>query len=43
MFISGYGEDAFSDAFGVDRSFNLLATPFSLKELVVRVKQVICG
>jgi two-component system, cell cycle sensor histidine kinase and response regulator CckA len=40
IFISGYAEDAFADAFGSDASFNFLPKPFTLKQLAAKVKEV---
>jgi two-component system cell cycle sensor histidine kinase/response regulator CckA len=40
IFISGYGEDVFSNAYGKNRQFEFLAKPFSLKDLVAKVKEV---
>jgi two-component system cell cycle sensor histidine kinase/response regulator CckA len=41
IFISGYGEDVFLKSFGNKRDFNFLAKPFSLKDLVNKVKEVL--
>lgn len=41
VFISGYAEDAFSDAFGPEQQFNFLAKPFTLKQLAGKVKEVL--
>lgn len=41
IFISGYGEDAFVETYGSERSFNFLSKPYSLKQLVVKVKEVL--
>ena len=43
IFISGYGEDAFIETYGTERSFNFLSKPYSLKQLVMKVKEVIEG
>jgi two-component system cell cycle sensor histidine kinase/response regulator CckA len=40
IFISGYGEDVFNNAYGKNRQFEFLAKPFSLKDLVAKVKEV---
>jgi two-component system cell cycle sensor histidine kinase/response regulator CckA len=41
IFISGYGEDAFTEEYGSKRDFHFLPKPFSLKALVAKVKEVI--
>lgn len=41
IFISGYGEDAFIESYGTERSFNFLSKPYSLKQLVTKIKEVI--
>lgn len=43
IFISGYAEEAFSDAYGVesDNDFNFLSKPFTLQQLVSKVKEVL--
>lgn len=41
IFISGYAEDAFTDSFGKDVSFNFLPKPFTLKQLAKTIKDVI--
>jgi two-component system cell cycle sensor histidine kinase/response regulator CckA len=43
IFISGYAEEAFSDAYGVenDNDFNFLSKPFTLQQLVAKVKDVL--
>ncbi len=38
LFISGFGESAFDESFGVERDFNFLPKPFTLKDLVEKVK-----
>jgi two-component system cell cycle sensor histidine kinase/response regulator CckA len=43
IFISGYGEDAFRETYGAERSFNFLSKPYSLKQLVMKVKEVLEG
>lgn len=43
IFISGYGEDAFIESYGTERTFNFLSKPYSLKQLVMKVKEVIEG
>ena len=40
IFISGYAEDAFTDSFGDDYEFNFLPKPFTLKQLVAKIKEV---
>ena len=40
IFISGYAEDAFVDEYGTDNNFNFLAKPFTLKQLALKVKEV---
>jgi two-component system cell cycle sensor histidine kinase/response regulator CckA len=41
IFISGYAEDAFRQRLDSDRDIHFLAKPFSLKQLAVKVKDVI--
>ncbi len=41
IFISGYAEDAFRQRLDSDRAIHFLAKPFSLKQLAVKVKDVI--
>ncbi len=41
IFISGYAEEAFTEEYGDKRDFNFLAKPFSLKQLLATVKDVI--
>lgn len=41
LFISGYGEDAFEEVYGEKRDFNFIAKPFSLKQLVAKVKEIL--
>ncbi|MBA8666890.1 response regulator [Holosporaceae bacterium 'Namur'] len=43
IFISGFGEEAFNEAYGNARDFNFLPKPFNLKELLLKVKEVIDG
>ena len=43
IFISGYAEDAFRQRLGADRDIWFLPKPFSLKELAVKVKEVLVG
>ncbi len=43
IFISGYGEGAFMDSFGVDRAFHFLPKPFTLSQLAGKVKEVLAG
>jgi two-component system cell cycle sensor histidine kinase/response regulator CckA len=43
IFVSGYAEDAFRKNLPEGEEFNFLAKPFSLKQLVEAVKQVIAG
>jgi len=40
IFISGYAEEAFTEEYGDNRDFNFMAKPFSLKQLLVVVKEV---
>ncbi len=40
IFISGYAEDAFRQKLGQDANIDFLAKPFSLKQLAVKVKEV---
>lgn len=41
IFISGYAEEAFTEEYGDKRDFNFLAKPFSLKQLLATVKEVV--
>lgn len=41
IFISGYGEDAFIETFGMERKFNFLSKPYTLKQLATKVKEVL--
>ena len=41
IFISGYAEDAFRDEMMEGETFEFLAKPFSLKDLAVKVKEVL--
>jgi two-component system cell cycle sensor histidine kinase/response regulator CckA len=41
IFISGYAEEAFDEEFGMDRNFNFIPKPFSLKTLLEKVKEVL--
>jgi two-component system cell cycle sensor histidine kinase/response regulator CckA len=41
IFISGYAEDVFVNNYGVERSFNFLAKPFTLKQLASKIKEVV--
>jgi two-component system, cell cycle sensor histidine kinase and response regulator CckA len=41
IFISGYTEDAFRQRLGSDSDIHFLAKPFSLKQLAIKVKDVI--
>lgn len=41
LFMSGYGEDAFTEEYGDKRDFNFIPKPFSLKSLVLKVKEII--
>jgi two-component system cell cycle sensor histidine kinase/response regulator CckA len=43
VFVSGYAEDAFKKNLPDGEAFNFLAKPFTLKQLVETVKQVIAG
>jgi two-component system cell cycle sensor histidine kinase/response regulator CckA len=43
IFVSGYAEDAFKRNLPEGEEFNFLAKPFSLRQLVETVKQVIAG
>jgi two-component system, cell cycle sensor histidine kinase and response regulator CckA len=43
IFVSGYAEDAFKKNLPEGENFNFLAKPFSLRQLVETVKQVIAG
>lgn len=43
IFISGYGEDAFIETYGSERKFNFLSKPYSLKQMVMKVKEVLEG
>lgn len=41
VFISGYAEDAFIETYGIERKFNFLSKPYSLKQLATKVKEVL--
>jgi two-component system, cell cycle sensor histidine kinase and response regulator CckA len=41
IFISGYAEDAFRQRLGSDRDIHFLAKPFNLKQLAMKVKEVL--
>ncbi|MCD6034905.1 MAG: histidine kinase [Rickettsiales bacterium] len=41
IFMSGYAEDAFGMTYGTERNFNFLPKPFTLKQLAVKVKDVL--
>jgi two-component system cell cycle sensor histidine kinase/response regulator CckA len=41
IFISGYGEDIFSEEYGENRDFHFLAKPFSMKKLLAMVDEVL--
>jgi two-component system cell cycle sensor histidine kinase/response regulator CckA len=41
IFISGYAEEAFSQEYGQQRHFHFLPKPFSLKQLVLKVQEVL--
>lgn len=41
IFISGYAEEAFTAEYGDKRDFHFLPKPFSLKQLLITVKEVI--
>jgi two-component system cell cycle sensor histidine kinase/response regulator CckA len=41
IFVSGYGEDAFTEEYGQRRDFHFIPKPFSLKTLVTKVKEVL--
>jgi two-component system cell cycle sensor histidine kinase/response regulator CckA len=41
IFISGYAEEAFTEEYGEKRDFDFLAKPFSLRQLLATVKDVI--
>ena len=43
IYISGYAEDAFRATIAGDRPYDFLPKPFSLKELAVKVKDVMAG
>lgn len=40
IFVSGYAEDAFVKTYGSDRKFNFLPKPYTLKQLALKVKEV---
>ena len=40
IFISGYAEEAFTEEYGDRRDFNFIPKPFSLKQLLGKVKEV---
>lgn len=41
VFISGYAEDIFVNNYGLERTFNFLAKPFTLKQLAGKIKEVL--
>lgn len=41
IFISGYGEEAFTKEYGESRDFDFIPKPFTLKQLASKVKEVI--
>jgi two-component system cell cycle sensor histidine kinase/response regulator CckA len=41
VFVSGYGEDAFYQKYGMERKFNFLPKPYSLQQLAERVKEIL--
>lgn len=41
VFVSGYGEDAFYQKYGLERKFNFLAKPYSLNQLAEKVKEIL--
>jgi two-component system cell cycle sensor histidine kinase/response regulator CckA len=41
VFVSGYGEDAFIETYGMERKFNFLSKPYTLKQLATKVKEVL--
>ncbi len=43
IFVSGYGEEAFSEEYGDRRDFHFISKPFSLKQLTSMVKEVLQG
>ena len=43
IFVSGYAEDAFKKNLPEGEDFNFLPKPFSLRQLVETVKQVLAG
>lgn len=43
IFISGFGEEAFTDEYGDRREFHFLSKPFSLKQLIRKVYNVLAG
>lgn len=40
IYMSGYAEDAFLKSHGTERSFNFLPKPFTLKQLALKLKEV---
>jgi len=40
IFISGYGEDVFSESYGSSREFEFLPKPYTLEQLATKVKDV---
>lgn len=40
VFISGYAEEAFTAEYGENRNFNFIAKPFSLRQLLTKIKEV---
>lgn len=43
VFISGYAEEAFTAEYGENRNFNFIAKPFSLRQLLTKIKDVLRG
>jgi two-component system cell cycle sensor histidine kinase/response regulator CckA len=41
VFVSGYGEDAFTAEYGTRRDFYFVAKPFTMKQLLLKVKEIL--
>jgi two-component system cell cycle sensor histidine kinase/response regulator CckA len=41
IFVSGYGEDAFYERYGIERKFNFLPKPYTLNQLASKVKEIL--
>ncbi len=41
IFVSGYGEDAFYQKYGLERKFNFLSKPYTLNQIAEKVKELL--